>query len=192
MAQTALVTGSAQLAGEVAAALEAAGYQVSTFENPSSLSELRLEPGSVDCYVQLPVQVEAHGDSVVRLLADFLTHGLLARFESAAAIVPALAPEATVLLVSGNHPPKASTPDDRGARLALLKLLAHAILADRAEDRVRTTIVEPGRSAQEIVELVTNPGTVQLQVISEYAEHAPDMIYADWRLEILAMSSGQA
>jgi hypothetical protein len=96
------------------------------------------------------------------------------------------------VLVAGNHPPKASTPDDQGARLGLLKLLAHAILAEHAGKRVRAMIVDHARSAQDIAELVSTPGTSQFEVISEYAELAPEMNYAEWRLEILAMSGGQA
>jgi hypothetical protein len=192
MGQTALVTGSAPRAGEVASALEAAGYAVTTVEDPSKLDDLSLEGASVDCYVQLPVEIAPRGDDVVRLIADFLSRGLLARFTSAATVSPALAPHACVVLVTGNHPPKASTPDDQGARLALLKLLAHAILAEHHDDGVRAVIVDHGRSAEEIVELVTAPAAGQFRVIHEYAGLAPEMNYADWRLEILALSEGQA
>src|SRR5207248_2881682 len=78
-----------------------------------------IEPGSLDCYAQLPRDTTVSGPSLINRVRQFLAEGLLARFETAATVIPLLAKDAGVLLVAGNVPGEA-TPDDRCARIDLL------------------------------------------------------------------------
>jgi hypothetical protein len=48
-----------------------------------------LAPGSLDCYVQLPVQLAPRGNAVIDLVRNFLEDGLLAWFTAASTIFPA-------------------------------------------------------------------------------------------------------
>ena len=67
MAITALVTGSAGPVGEVVAALRAAGAEaVGVADADQGISEAKsFSPGSLDCYVQLPVVLNPAGETVV-------------------------------------------------------------------------------------------------------------------------------
>jgi hypothetical protein len=48
-----------------------------------------LAPGSLDCYVLLPVQVAPRGNAVIDRVRNFLEDGLLAWFTAASTIFPA-------------------------------------------------------------------------------------------------------
>ena len=115
-----------------------------------------LAPGSLDCYVQLPVQVAPRGNAVIDRVRNFLEDGLLARFTAASTILPALSDDGRVILVGGNTPGEASAPDDQSARLALLDVLAHAIQADRSTTRIRIRRLPNTESAEQIA--ASGPG----------------------------------
>ena len=128
---TMLVSGCDERVAQVADALSAGGDVIS-IDDPARLRDIvaGLEPGSLSHYIQLPVNVEVSGSTVVGRVESFLQKGLLARFDAADAVLPALRDDATVVLVSGNTAVDGGgLPDDSAARLALVNVLAHAIRA---------------------------------------------------------------
>src|SRR2546423_14616925 len=131
MSNRALVTGSPARVDDVAAALEQAGFSVVRVPEPEDLSAVcaGIDPGSLGCYVQLPRETHVDAPSLIGRVRQFLAGGLLARFESASTVVPCMAKDGCVVLVAGNLP-GAATPDDRHARIDLLRVLARAILAE--------------------------------------------------------------
>ena len=102
----------------------------------------KLDPGSVGCYVQLPVGITPSGETAVSRVHSFLEEGLLTRFRLVDAVLPALAEDATVLLVGGHTQVEQQAPDDQGARRALLTVLAHAVRADRAPVATRVRVLD--------------------------------------------------
>lgn len=191
MTATALVTGSSDRVAAVGAALERLDRKVVAVDDPTQLVSVceSLGANSIDHYVQLPVNVPSPGGTVVSRLHSFLAGGLLARFEAAGHVLPALRPKASVILVAGNLPMELTAPDDRQARISLLRVLAQAILADTAPDPVRTAVVEHSRAPGEIAEITIDPTTSRLRVISEAAEQYPEMTYDDWRLAVLSLAT---
>src|SRR5579862_778235 len=142
VAKTAFVTGSPGRVGDVARALAAAGFDVLHAEGAEQVRDVLARAGSpaLDAYVQLPVDVEAGEATVTGQMAALLEQGIVARFRTAGAVLPSLAPGASVVLVPGNLPPTLTAPDDHDARMALLRVLAHALRADRAPDHVSVTV----------------------------------------------------
>jgi len=191
MRRTALVTGSPGRVAEVSSALESLGCDVVAVDEPERLASVCASLGSdaLDHYVQLPVDMPSPGGTVVHRLKAFLAGGLLARFEVVATIMPTLRPNASVILVAGNLPPGLAGPDDRHARIALLRVLAQAILADMAPIQVRTAVIEHSRSAGQIAEITLDPAANHMRVISEVADSYPEMSYDDWRLAVLSLST---
>ncbi len=124
----ALVSGSTQRTRRVAELLEAADVATRTVtEHPVTGAD---RGGELDYYIQLPATVTAEGDTAVARVGSFLSAGLLTRFAAIDALLPILATDAVVVLVSGNTPDRVLLPDDQRSRLALLHLLAHATRAE--------------------------------------------------------------
>ena len=136
------MTGAADRVDEVAKVFEQVGYHVTRATNHERLSEIcaNLTRASIDCYVQLPGRIEARGDSVVARVRNFLSDGLIRRFDAAATVLPALRPDGSVLPVAGNHPADSTGPDDQRARLSLLSVLAHALVTERGGTGLTVTI----------------------------------------------------
>jgi hypothetical protein len=191
MTRTALVTGSPERVAQVSAALESLGCEALAVDDPGQLASVcaSLGPDAIDHYVQLPIDVPSPGGTVVSRLQAFLAGGLLARFDAVSTVLPVLRPNASVILVAGNLPAELTAPDDHQARIALLRVLAQAILADAAPMPVRTAVVEFSRSAEKIAEITIDPAANRLRVISEVANQYPDMSYDDWRLAVLSLAS---
>ena len=189
-AHTVLVTGSTERVAAVSAALRARGCEVIPVDDRDELVEVCASrgPGSVDSYVQLPVDVPSSGDSVVLRLQRFLADGLLARFEAVSAVLGTLRPNASVVFVAGNLPAELTAPDDRRARIALLRVLAQAVTADSAPSPVRTVVLEHTHSPDEIAAIAVDPSS-RPKVITDAAERYPEMSYVDWRLEVLSLAS---
>jgi len=189
MTRTALVTGSEERVLSVSAALRDCGCDVVPVADAGTLADVcaSLGPDSIDHYVQLPVHVASSGATVVSRLQAFLAGGLLARFEAASTVLGTLRPDASVVLVAGNLPAELSAPDDQRARIALLRVLSQAILADSAPIPVRTVVVDQPPSPDKIAQIAVNPGAKRLSVISDVAERYPEMSYVDWRLEVLSL-----
>ncbi|CAN5465810.1 hypothetical protein BH11ACT8_BH11ACT8_18630 [soil metagenome] len=116
--QRVLITGSTDRVELLSKAFEQAGAE------PVTLADFGPDCAAVDCYVQLGFTVPARGDTVVRRVRSFLSDGLLERFAIVERVLPLLADSATVLLVTGNRSSEAAAPDDRAARLLILRVLA--------------------------------------------------------------------
>jgi hypothetical protein len=189
MGDTALVTGAPSRVQDVAAALEQAGYSVVRVPEPDDLTKAcaGIDAGTVDCYVQLPKDTKVDAPSLIGRVRQFLAEGLLARFEQAATVAPCLAKDGCVVLVAGNLP-GASTPDDRHARIDLLRVLARAILAECEGGDVRAVVVGTEHSPAEIVDIALRRGDVAGKRAAEVAALG-DMNYADWQREYLSMTT---
>jgi hypothetical protein len=191
MGRTVVVTGWSEAVDEVAQAFEKAGYGVVKAPNHTRLLEVvaTMEPESVDCYVQLPGKIAARGDGVVERVRNFLTDGLIRRFDAAAAIAPTLRSDGCVLLVAGNHPDESGAPDNQRARLSLLQVLAHSLLIERGGTGMTVTIADHQRSPDELVELARSPGDRPVRLIAELKEIDPELDYDDWRNEVMALTA---
>ena len=189
MGERALVTGAAARVDAVAAALEEAGYSVVRVAEPDDLAEAcaGIEPNSLSCYVQLPKDTRVDAPSLIGRVRQFLAEGLLSRFEQAATVVPSVAKDGCVLLVAGNLP-GAATPDDRHARIDLLRVLARAVLAECEGGDVRAVVVADDRSPAEIAEIARRRGDRSGKKAAEVAAIG-DMNYADWQREFLSLTT---
>jgi hypothetical protein len=190
MGDTALVTGSAARVDEVAGALEQAGFRVTRVPEPADLAAAcaGIDSGSVGCYVQLPKETRVDAPSLIGRVRQFLAEGLLARFEAASTVVPLLAKDGCVVLVAGNLP-GASTPDDRHARIDLLRVLARAVLAECEGSDVRAVVVGNDRSPAEIADIVLRRGDESAKLAAEVAALPGDLNYADWQREYLSLTT---
>jgi hypothetical protein len=190
MGETALVTGSPVRVDDVAEALEAAGFSVRRAPDPGDLAAAcaGIEPGSLACYVQLPKETTVDAPSLIGRVRQFLAEGLLARFEAASAVVPLMTKDGCVVLVAGNLP-GASTPDDRHARIDLLRVLARAVLAECEGNDVRAVVIGNDRSPADIADIVLRRGDEAGKKAAEVAALPGDMNYADWQREFLSMTT---
>jgi hypothetical protein len=149
------------------------------------------ETGPLDFYVQLGLTVPVRGETVVRRVHAFLDDGLLERYLTADRVRPMLAPDAVVLLVAGNTPTEVTAPDDQAARVALLRVLAHALRADLAPDRVRVRVVTGERTDGELVGCALGGGKDPLAepatAVDREDEGTAGRGYEDWRAAVLGM-----
>jgi len=190
MAKRALVTGSMRRIEEVSGALSAAGFDVLEAEGPEALKGLAadLGPRSLAAYVQLPVDVRSDAKTVTGQIEALLQQGILLRFRAAEVVLPLLSPDAHVVLVPGNLPPKLSTPDDHHARHSLLRVLAHTLHADRAPEKLSVTVASAQHTAEKLA-LIAQGAKVAHPSPPEYAQMWPDMDYDEWRLAVLGLAS---
>jgi hypothetical protein len=191
VARKVLITGSDQRAEEIAQELRQADVEVLVVEDlallPGVLQDL--PPACLHGYVQLPVTVELQGASVVRRVRDFLEGGLLSRFDTVQAVLPALADDARVLFVAGNTSTVGrDLPDDRGARLALLEVLAHAVRAEGSPAAVAVHVLDQ-RSATELAQTALGAAAAVRADVADLRRREDDMSYDDWRTEILGMAT---
>lgn len=178
-----LITGSTERVEALSKEFMLTGADVLT------LADFGPDCAAVDCYVQLSVTVPARGDTVVQRVRSFLSDGLLERFAIAERVLPLLTDSATVLLVSGNQSSDAAAPDDRAARLLMLRVLAHAIRADRAPQRIRVRVISDERSDPELVEFATTGAKDPLTTDSEGADMSiSGSDYQDWRVQIMGLA----
>ncbi|MEO5652096.1 MAG: hypothetical protein ABIN79_06790 [Marmoricola sp.] len=178
-----LITGSPDRVEALAKAFESAG------DDPVTLDQLGPETGSIDRYVQLGTTVPARGETVVRRVQSFLSDGLLERFVLAERVLPLLSDGATVLLVAGNLSSESAVPDDRAARLLMLRLLAHAIRADLTPRRVRVRVITGDRPDDQLVQFALSGGKDPLvEVPATGSELDSTLSYSDWRIEVLGMA----
>lgn len=187
---TALVTGSPERVPDIAIALKSAGFDILGAISADDTPDL--EANSVDCYVQLPADQPRPTGGALRRTRDVIAHELLARFDTAARLLPLLAPSATVVLVTeGPDPgePTTGTPDpDQKALQTLVGVLAEAILRDRGRTSIRATVVGEDRAPEEIAALASHRPPEPLPWWL-YASVDPDLDFADWRASILCLAS---
>jgi hypothetical protein len=147
-----------------------------------------IEPGTLACYVQLPKETRVDAPSLIGRVQQFLASGLLARFDQAATVVPCLAKDGCVVFVAGNLP-GAATPDDRCARIDLLRVLARAVIAECEGSDVRAVVVATDRSPAEIADIARRRGDQAGRRAAEVASLPGDLNYADWQREYLSLTS---
>jgi hypothetical protein len=190
MGDTALVTGSPARVDDVAGALEQAGFKVTKVPEPADLAAVcaGIEPGSLACYVQLPNDTRVDSPSLIGRVRQFLAEGLLARFEAASAVVSLMANDGSVVLVAGNLP-GAATPDDRHARIDLLRVLARAVISECEGTDVRAVVVGNDRSPAEIAQIALHRGDESAKLAAEVAALPGDLNYADWQREFLSLTT---
>ena len=193
MGSKVVVTGAAEQVAAVSAALRDAGAEVTAVDDLGKLGAALagLAPGSLDCYVQLPVAVAARGDAVIERVRNFLEDGLLARFAAASTILPAVSDSGRVVLVGGNTPVEATAPDDQSARLALLDVLAHAIQADKLANRFGVRVLPHDGSAEHIAAVALGGEPTREQALASLRALEPEMSFDDWRIEVMGLVNGQ-
>jgi hypothetical protein len=180
---TVLVTGGGQRLDEVSSAVKAAGAEVVVVDTLDRLGE-SVRGQTFDAYVQLPVAMTPPEGSLVSKVEQFLTQGLLSRFRAAATVLPTLAPSATVILVGGQTNVDVSAPDDHEARVALMRVLAHALRAERAPERLTVRTVDHTWSAEQIAAKVTDRSA---DAPSPGGDEGIGQAYADWRAEVVGL-----
>jgi hypothetical protein len=189
---TALVTGSLERVPDIAIALKSAGFDILAAGPMTPDDASHLEAKSVDCYVQLPGDPPRPAGGALCRTRDVITHEMLARFDTAARLLPLLAPSATVLLVTEGPDPSdlasGSTELDQKALQALVGVLSEAILRDCGQAGVRTAVVGEDRATVEIAALASHRPPEPLPWWL-YASVDPDLDFADWRASVLCLAS---
>ncbi|MGH8999978.1 MAG: hypothetical protein ACRDY7_11375 [Acidimicrobiia bacterium] len=169
-----VVTGSADLLPDTVEALGAAGLGVMAADTEGSPAGVGA--GTVRCYVQLPSGGPHAGG---------LAAGMMARFDAFERVAPLLASDAIVLLVGDPRPvrPRRGRPNglDR-----VLVLLADAIERDHPGV---TALVLDGSSSPAEVAAVAREETASPLPWSSYLRVGTDLPYAEWRDDVLALSS---
>jgi hypothetical protein len=190
---TVVVTGAAAQVAAVSTALREAGAEVIAVDDLRQLDAAvaGIAPGTLDCYVQLPVHVAARGHAVIDRVRNFLEDGLLARFSAASTILPAMSEGGRVVLVGGHTPVEASAPDDQSARLALLDVLAHAIQADSSATRIGVRVMPHDEPAEHIADIALGGRPTRDQALAELRAREPEMSFDDWRVEVMGLVNGQ-
>jgi hypothetical protein len=174
---TALVTGAIDHINAVAMALKREGFEAFAWEGPRPGEADGLLPGSVDCYVQLPLApasppaVDAQPVGV-----GTLVHGV----DTVARVSPLLAPDAIVMLVT------AEPGWDRASR-RVLHVIAEAVVAKQVGNGARVVVVDNGEAGAIAAAARRERG--QASEVS-LADLAPDMDYVDWRDEVFNLTSG--
>jgi hypothetical protein len=181
---TVLVTGGGDRLDEVSSAVKATGAEVVVVDTPDRLGEA-VTGKTFDAYVQLPVAMTPTEGSVVAKVEQFLTQGMLSRFRAAATVLPTLAPQATVVLVGGQTTVDMDAPDDADARAAMLRVLAHALRAERAPERLTVRIADRAWTGEQIAAKVTGERDETRTPTDD--EAGIGRAYAEWRTEVVGL-----
>lgn len=189
---TAIVTGAPERVPDIAIALKSAGFDILAAGAMSPADAPDLEANSVDCYVQLPIDLPASGGGALRRTRDVIAHEVVSRFDAAALFLPLLAPGATVLLVTegfdGTDDSAGRVDPDQQAVRTIVGVLAEAVLRDCGRSSVRTAVITVDRASHEIAALAGHPGPEPLPWWL-CAGVDPDLDFADWRNSILCLTS---
>jgi hypothetical protein len=186
---------------ELTIALKSAGFDILAAGVMSPEDAPDIEAGSVDCYVQVPVDGPAPGgwatasDGALGRARAVIAHELLARFDTAAAFLPLLAPGANVVLLADDdggdpdpaHRPAPASPEQQ-ARRALVDVLAEAISRECGRAGVRAAVIGANRAPDEIAALAARPPQPPWWY---YADVDPELGFADWRNSVLCLASAQ-
>lgn len=184
---TVLVTGGGERLTEVATAIRATGAETTVVDTLDRLGEA-VSGARFDAYVQLPVSITPRQGSLVSRVEQFLSEGLLNRFRSAETVLPALEESATVILVGGHTNVDVDAPDDQQARGALMRVLAHALRAERAPGHLRVRTAGPDWSGADIAATLTERAPAgQAPSDGSGDREAIGKAYADWRAEVLGL-----
>jgi hypothetical protein len=99
--------------------------------------------------------------------------------------------EARVVLVGGNTLVEASAPDDQSARVGLLKVLAHAIQADRSATKVAVRVLTHDALAEHIGAVALGAEPTREQALADLMAQEPKMSFDDWRIEVMGLVNGE-
>ncbi|MGH9004917.1 MAG: hypothetical protein ACRDYV_17480 [Acidimicrobiia bacterium] len=165
---TALVTGAPEWVPPIAVALKSEGFDI---VSPGENAPLALR--SLDCYVQLPVGIPSADQPALSRARSVVTDDLLARVDVTAHLAPYLAPHAVVLLV-GEEPLR-----------WLLEMLAEAIVSEAGG--IQAKVVGESRLPSEIAALARPNG--HHRSWRSYLDEDPDLGFADWRDEVLCLTT---
>lgn len=190
--RNALVTGSPDRVPDIAIALKSAGFDIVAAGELTADETPDLEPNSIDCYVQLPADGPWPAGRAVDGTRAMISHEVLSRFDSAARLLPVLAPNATVLLVTdgpgfGDDGGEATGPGRRAVR-TLVGVLAETIVRDGRRAGVRATVVDEHRTPDEIAAMAVDRPADQMPWW-HYAGVDPDLGFADWRNSLFCLRS---
>jgi hypothetical protein len=186
MTTTALVAGPSGRVCDVAAALRADGFATITVDDREPVSQAcnRVSPRSVDCFVQLPAIAGPGGATSASAVRAPRAHDLLSIVDAVAAVAPLLADHATVVIL-------AEGPDPSHRRDRLLDdavgVLAEAVVADQGGDDVRVSVLGAHQSPADIVAAARR--LARSGYGPSLADFGPDLSYADWRSQVLSLSS---
>lgn len=192
MLPNALVTGAPDRVPDIAIALKSAGFDILAAGDLTADDAPDLEPRSVDCYVQLPVDAPGPAGRPVDSTRAVIAREVLSRFDSAARFLPLLAPSATVLLVTDG--PAAGAPrggagdPGRTALRSLVGVLAETIVRDGRPTGVRATVVDDDQTPDAIAALAARRPPEPLPWW-RYAGVDPDLGFADWRNSVFCLGS---
>jgi hypothetical protein len=187
-----IITGAEAAISPVRTAMEEAGATVVTGRAEAEI-EASVSGRTAAAYVQLPTLLDVDGQSGNRSLVEnvgqFLADGLLARFRLAAAALPHLTQDASVVLVGGNTPVPGTAVDDQAARLSLLRVLAHALRAEEAPAHLRVRVLDHDTPAEAIARCAAGEEVGRSPVSGPPAGDSDvDISYADWRTEVLGLA----
>jgi len=185
-----LVTGAAELVAAVSAALRNEGADVTAVDDLGKLAAVvaGIAPGSLDCYVQLPMRVAPRGTAVIERVRNFLEDGLLGRFSAASTILPVVSDDGMIVLVGGNTPGEAATPDNQSARVALLDVLAHAIQADKSATEIRVRVLPHEDPTEHIAAVALGVEPAREQAQAALRDRESEMSFEDWRIEVMGFA----
>lgn len=192
MERRALVTGSFSRIAEVGMALKDVGLTVREIDDAEPLEPAlrRVEAGSLDCYVQLPADLDPGALTGIHPLRRFLTEPLLGRVDAAAMALSLLRPRATVVLVAGRDLSGVEVPGGGQFRMWFLDLLARAIRAEPGGP-AQTVVLGAECGPEQIARAAVDPGEHSRRIISECASLQTDLNFADWRREVLSRTGPQ-
>lgn len=189
MAATVLITGSTNALNEAADAVRAAGGDVVTASAPAELAAAleAIGKGNLKHFLQMPESVKGEpAATITSRVHEFLKQGLLSRYRTAETVLPYLADDAQVVLVSGNVNAEAAAPDDRSARMSLVYVLKHALIADKNSEAFSCRIADPGTPADVLADAILNGKSLGNEARHDAAVAVdPGLDYDDWRIEVL-------
>lgn len=185
--RTAVVTGPSAPAGETAAALQGAGFDAVVLDGGDSLAEARARlRGRVDCYVGLPgggSAVDGDGSDALR--------ALLTRLDALAVAAPLLSTEGIVVIVID---PSLPVAEGGGQLWEAVRALTDTAAGHDQQTATEVRILDAHSSAIDIAAAARprhaprSPG-VSLGPGPSLADVAPSLGYAEWRDEILSLST---
>ena len=190
MTTTVLVSGTADSAGVVAAALRELDADVTEAHDLDELTTACATAGesAFDAYVQMPATFEMTGETVIDRVHHFYSAGVLARFDALATALPALAANAKVTFVLGALRPEVASTDDLTARRSLLNVLGHAARADAPEKRLAIRMLSFSLAADVIARAALGRDSSSPVLLEEMSR----LRYDDWRTELLGMVAVEA
>jgi hypothetical protein len=181
-----LISGMAELATEVAAALRSRGTEVTEVHDLDQIPQVCTSagPDAFDSYVQLPATFTVRGDTAIRRVHHFYADGVLRRFTALAAVVPTLTDPGRVTFVLGHLPTDVSTESDHQARQSLVEVLGHAARAD-ASGTLDVRVLDHGANAQDIALVALGKRPPHEDLLSRLS----DLSYQEWRVELMGLVS---